>query len=983
MAELTIIDGSMSFAGGVNSLKPTTVQSPRYPDGLHRNQLAWLNNATVRGGGVTCRNGWQYLCTVSTEGLLYQGGSVYEPNEADPYLILSIGGKLLRVRVDTDNSVDQINSGVTLNPSDEDQAFFVQGEQFLVIQAGDNVTLPLFWDGSILRRSNGLVSTATYRGRITDSGWATPATGSTVTVTLSTPYLGQTGDIIILPGELSLAPDLVTIISWATAKSRWQVTAIAGANVTLKLIETQTPGAFNAANLPAITVTTPEIPAGTAMDYYMGRIWYARGRTYAAGDIVKGPSGTATYNFRDSILKVTENPLAVGGDGFTVPGEAGNIRAIFHTAEKNTALGQGQLYVSTRRGIFRLNVPVSRQTWIDSNDSTQPLQTVVQIGYGSVSDRCNVRANGDVFYSTMEPAIRSLALTVRNDKQWGDTPISRNVTRVLKFNDRELMRFVSGINFDNRMFQAALPIQTPVGVAFQSIVPLDFDLISTLEEQLPPAWEGIYEGLDILQLFEADFGGRQRAFAVVRSKEQATADDIQVWEITDHLKSDINRSGESRVTWVMETPAYTWGQEFLLKRLVGGELWIDRIHGTVMFRVEYRPDGDACWHLWNTFDVCSAKNSCEDVNNPVCYPITPYAEGYRQVISLPRPQEGECNRTMGRPTNVGYQMQVKVTVTGWCRIRGLMLQGEGVEKPMYDNMVCPGTLPEPPAVPADIGTITSTTDPGYDPFIGPPYPTVGFQAFSFAAQPRVRFTVPDVLIETAILYRRDPLLTSEVSVRNYEWPTYNAGTTYITNQKASFGGVRYLSLSEGNLNHTPGAVGSEGWWTVDPTGFELWWWNGGTYQKIGDSNTVTSSTVVWSWETLKFTAHLQGQGTNPWSFIIKSTTSNFTLQSNPFGFYETCTAATPINLHFVQGGPQGGTFIWTEGGVDFPGLDYVLAIGQTNGGPYDEVLASVNRENQFYAIDGLSGATRYAIVCKRDSTLCVSPASNQVTFSLP
>src|SRR5262249_16452120 len=146
------------------------------------------------------------------------------------------------------------------------KAYFEQAEEFLIIQSGDNATLPLFWDGNTLRRSKG----------ITDR-------------TKGPPY----------------------------------------------------PNGVN------------EIPAATAMDYFMGRLWYAQFRQYSAGDIVGGPSGSNVaptfYNFRDSLLNVTENPLVLGGDGFTVPTQSGNIRALKHSANLDTALGQGQLFIFTIR----------------------------------------------------------------------------------------------------------------------------------------------------------------------------------------------------------------------------------------------------------------------------------------------------------------------------------------------------------------------------------------------------------------------------------------------------------------------------------------------------------------------------------------------------------------------------------------------------------------------------------------------------------
>ena len=46
-----LVDGSFSWDGGVDSSLVTTLKTALNTGGLGRNQLAWLNNATVRGGG--------------------------------------------------------------------------------------------------------------------------------------------------------------------------------------------------------------------------------------------------------------------------------------------------------------------------------------------------------------------------------------------------------------------------------------------------------------------------------------------------------------------------------------------------------------------------------------------------------------------------------------------------------------------------------------------------------------------------------------------------------------------------------------------------------------------------------------------------------------------------------------------------------------------------------------------------------------------
>ena len=453
-------DGSFDWSGGVDSSKVTTLQSTLNPGGLARNELAWLYNGTVRGGGILQRTGFQPLIKLLDSGR-WQGGYIYEPDSANPYLVCSIDGHIYKVLLEPPYTITDLSSAFGLyNPPAAEEAFFCQGENYLIIQAGDYFTnpvptLPLFWDGATLRRSIG--------------------------------------------------------------------------------ITTPTPAGY----LPNIN----EIPAATTMDYFGGMIWYGQARQISAGDMVGGPSGTLANHFRDAILNVTENPLCFGGDGFTLPTNAGNIRAIFHSANLNATLGQGSLFISTRKTIYALTVPPTRTDWINANSSNQPVMTVVQLVNGSVNDRSIVKVNGDVFYQSLETSIRSLQVSVRNFGQWGNTPISQNEQRALQVNDRGLMHFSGGIFFDNRMLQLVLPKMAGdgVNVIHQAILPLDFDVVSNLNtadqatSMAPPVWEGACDGLQFLQLFEGDFGGLHRAFGVVLSEVDGS---INVWELTTSNRSE-------------------------------------------------------------------------------------------------------------------------------------------------------------------------------------------------------------------------------------------------------------------------------------------------------------------------------------------------------------------------------------------------------------------------------------------------------------
>lgn len=627
MANAVIItDGSSDFSKGVDSLAVPTIASPMTPNGLERNQLAWLWNGAVRTGGIEQRPGWQPKGTVHDSTGLFQGKWMYEPIDGStPYIICSISGHIWKVDPDFLAAPQDLSLAFGLtNPANIVQAYFCQGEQFLVIQAGDGTTKPLFWDGATLRRSNGITGNVTY---------------------------------------------------------------------------------------PNIN----ELPASGPMDYYMGRLWYGQGRKTTAGDIVfNQTSGTAPYKFTDSILKVTENPLAVGGDGFTVPSNAGNIRGITHETQLDASLGQGRLLIGTIKSIYALQVPVTRTDWIAAGNANQPLMTVVSTANGWVNDRSIVHVNSDIFFQSLEPAVRSYISGLRYFGTWGNTPVSANEQRVIGEDDRNLLHFASGVYFDNRLIQTALPKQTPQGVIHQALLPLDLSPLSTFDKDLPPAWEGHYEGLQHLQLSTGNFGGLERCFSMTVSEKDGS---IQVWEITT---ADRFENGDNRVTWIIEFPAFTWAQhqrEFDLKQLVSAEVWVDRLFGTVDFELFYRPDQYACWQSWKKWSECAARNCVEDINNPCGsngYP-TPqnYREQYRAGRTLPMPPY-VCNPLANRPMNVAYQFQPKLQITGFCRVRGLLLHALPVEKALYYNSVCtplaakkPNFTPPPPppvipVVPIDV-----------------------------------------------------------------------------------------------------------------------------------------------------------------------------------------------------------------------------------------------------------------------------------------
>jgi hypothetical protein len=612
---------------------------------LGRNQLSWLTNGTVRNGGITQRTGWQPLAMLRALGY-WQGGFLYTPDSANPFLICQISGVLYGVLLDPPYTITDLTGGdpTLQNPATKDiaeMAWFVQAENYCVIQAGDYYTQP------------NLLPAGSPNG-----------------------YVGQT---------LAIASSTLPLI-WSGVPS-WPGVPGAGTGILRR-----SRGITNL--VPTIAPNINEIPAATCMDYYGNHLWYAQARQFSAGDTAGGPSGNAINHFRDSVLSVTENPLCFGGDGFSLPTYSGNIRSLSHSANINASLGQGQFFISTRKTVYSMTVPTTRNDWIAADANNQPQLSVVQLVNGPVGHRCVVPVNGDIFYQSFEPGIRSLIIATRYFQQWANTPISQNENRALESNDRSLMRFSSGIQFNNRILNLVLPKLAADGenVVHQAILPLDFDSVSNLAGVNNPVWEGAYSGLPFVELFSGDFGGLPRAFAVVISEIDGS---LNLWELTTSSRTE---NGDNRVLWSAEFPALTWQTsklEYQLKHLTGGECWIDSISGTVEMTAYYRVDGDPCWRYWFTQKpaLCTARNAQEEIPIGPYYPPQDLREGYAFPVTFPAPPIPGCDSMRVRPPTIGYQFQVMLVFKGWCRVRGLLLYCESKEKPQYQGLSQPGGGP--------------------------------------------------------------------------------------------------------------------------------------------------------------------------------------------------------------------------------------------------------------------------------------------------
>jgi hypothetical protein len=417
--------------------------------------------------------------------------------------------------------------------------------------------------------------------------------------------------------------------------------------------------------------TNKEVQGGTCMEYGMGRVWgaFPNGRSFGAGDLVGGPSGTPAYQCRDAVLKRAENTFLGEGGAFSIGMNTGPIKAMRFVGNLDTSLGQGPLQVFTERAVYGVNCPVDRLIW---KDVTYPIQTISLIGNGALAQNSTILVNGDIWYRALD-GIRSYQIARRDFNSWVNAPMSDEVSRVLQKDDQRLLKYGSAVYFDNRViytcspFTKALYGESPPRWFHRGLVVIDTLPTSALTQRTSPAWQGLWTGPTILQILKATVDGQERCFIVGHR-----AGENRIFELSTNDNFDIGSQGEQRIQWWVEGPVAAFvgaGHAPMdLKSLDTGDVYVEDMVGTVDFSMAYRPDAQACWWDWHSWQECATDRVC-DIN---CGQATEVRPQSRYRMRLPTPPE-VCGPMGDMPPNKGCNFQPRITITGKCTLKGLRL----------------------------------------------------------------------------------------------------------------------------------------------------------------------------------------------------------------------------------------------------------------------------------------------------------------------
>ena len=603
-----LVDGQVDWSGGMDSNLSPQLIAP--------NSVARAVNVTFRGGKPTNRPGFSQLALSDGVGSgldlfssgYYQGGFFYSETRGnkDSSLICVVDGYVVKINLST-YVVDRLYPRTAAGADDTahrldavSRCYFARAERYLVIQ--DGVNTPLIWDGDYLYQSG--VGPTLSTGAVSQIHNVGPGTIMAY---------GQ-GRLFVTNASRTkiFAGDLV----YGGSTTQIEITSGVASGGKYRLTTTSNHG-FAAGDVISISGHSSEhfingtweisaIPASTTFD-----IDYSdTSATGTGGYVSKANAGQES-----DLLKFTELTYLNEGGALQPATFLGKITGLTFVPIQDTGTGQGDLIVFCERGVVSLSVSVPRTAW----KTTSGFQRISLTEIGCTSHDSISSTNGDIFFRAFD-GLRSYRNSRAERSDYGQVPISTEMNYVLDRDSRNYLNYVSSTVFDNRLLFTCSPkvdySNSPIlstgkrrPVTFSGLVALDFTSITGTGGKRSPAYDGIWTGLDVVQLYSGSVAGIPKAYAV--NLDYVNSGLLGLWEITKDREYDIVSGGfQSPISSILETRAMSLGNPLEQKRLIRADFWLAELNGEANFNIYWRPDEYPCWRPWHSFSRCATVENC-------------------------------------------------------------------------------------------------------------------------------------------------------------------------------------------------------------------------------------------------------------------------------------------------------------------------------------------------------------------------------------
>lgn len=425
------------------------------------------------------------------------------------------------------------------------------------------------------------------------------------------------------------------------------------------------------------------VPRGRQMAYGNGRLW-------VAVDINEAVAGDIQTNALGSELRFTEATYLTGGGKLLFPTGITGMAFIPLTGQAD--YGALLVFGSEQTNSVRADI-TSRDDW----GKVPGFVANILRSVGAASQWSIVPVNQDLYWRDSEGGIRSIRNALADEAGPGSAPISREVSRLTDYDSQQLLPFCSAVYSKNRLLMTSSPFLLPNGgVAWRDLISLDFAPLSTMGGKSQPAYNGKWNGLNVVKLAGGKFGGVNRAFAFVTDNDGLNT----LWELDCTSRADLviacdgtasipdGTSGgvdfdteEHPITAYIEYPRRNFGNPKVRKRLERCDVWLSGLDGEVGLRVEWRPDNSPKWLLWDEAETC-AKTTDPATNAPhVWKNLSLQYRPQFKTYTIPR----TLLEVAKYAADVGFEFQIRLSWTGRCKIYKMMLYASLLEDPDYAN----------------------------------------------------------------------------------------------------------------------------------------------------------------------------------------------------------------------------------------------------------------------------------------------------------
>lgn len=426
-----------------------------------------------------------------------------------------------------------------------------------------------------------------------------------------------------------------------------------------------------AANYFRSNPTLGQIPTGGMMAYLYGMmvVTSADGRNQiAVGD--QAYSNTQTNS--SDIWKFTDLTYWAEGGYFDIAASLGDITGITAMPYLDTGTGQNELVVLCRNGATSFDLSGLRTNWLNSQ-----VQRISLVGMGCVSTHSLALLNGDLLYKAND-GIRSYKNSrLEFQSSYSQTPMSYDVDKWLRQENRSLLEFNCQVAWDNMLFSGVLPMLAPSELAgcgyhrfHRGMVVLDCQPQSRVAGG-DPAWQGMWTGPRPTAFADGFDSGVHRAFCCSFDSDGVN----RVYEFMKDGYFDTSNGSKKTIVSLYDTPLYC-GQgsdRFTHKRLIGANIEVSDMMEAVQFSLEYRPDNSICFISWKETGL-----GCDCAEPVECQSIL--QQPYWQRVNFGNPKD-DCAPGSKALACIYRAAQFRITLVGAATIDrlGILMQGKEQE----------------------------------------------------------------------------------------------------------------------------------------------------------------------------------------------------------------------------------------------------------------------------------------------------------------